>query len=179
MKPILLGFAAIWLALGCTSERTYGPASPYYRYPEGSRLILNTALEVPADWATLRLQLGRTVAFGAVQEQEPHCIFEIATVRPQAQRIEPDSFAIVGVRRSVSDLAAAPGFFIRSALADSDLPSQMFYKTEFFLRSERQPNVRRLTCQHDQYAAGIGIPRHLTLAEIRAALGTLFTLQLP
>ncbi len=178
-KRLALLAALAWLTLGCGSAHDYGPDSPYFRYPEGSRLRLHTALEVPAGWATLRLQHGRSVAFGAVQEQEPHCILEIDSVRPLPQRIEPDRFDIVGVQRSVSDLAAASGFFIPAAHADGDLPSQLFYKTEFRLRSARQPGVRRLLCQHDQLAAGAGLPRHLTLAEIRQTLGERFTLELP
>jgi hypothetical protein len=54
----------------------------------------------------------------------------------------------------------------------------MFYKTIFTLRSERQPGVRQLTCQSDQYAAGIAIPRYLSVPEIRQALGGIFTLEL-
>jgi hypothetical protein len=38
--------------------------------------------------------------------------------------------------------------------------------------------VRRLLCQHDQLAAGAGLPRHLTLAEIRQALGDFFAIEL-
>lgn len=178
MRWILL-LGTLFLATACDTPRSWGPDSPYFAYPAGSQLVLHRPLEIPADWATVRLQRGRTVAFGAVQEQEPHCILEIDTVRPAPQRIEPDRFAIIGVRRSISDLAAASGFFIRAAHADSDLPAQLFYKTEFRLRSERQSGVRRLLCQHDQLAAGAGLPRHLTLAEIRSALGDLLTIELP
>ncbi len=71
------------------------------------------------------------------------------------------------------------GFFIHAAFADTERPSQMFYKTIFTLRSERQPGVLRLTCQSGQHAAGIGIPRHPAVSEIREALGDLFTLELP
>jgi hypothetical protein len=35
-----------------------------------------------------------------------------------------------------------------------------------------------MICQSDQYAAGAGIPRHLTVPEIRRALGNIFTLEL-
>jgi hypothetical protein len=168
--------AMLW---SCDTPR--GPETPYYRFPYDSRLALNRALEIPANWATARIQYGKMVPFGHVQEHDPHCIFEINTVREVPQRVEPDSFAIVRVERSMSSLAAASSgfsFFIGSAWADVDRPSQMFYKTIFTLRSERQPQVRWLTCQSDQHAAGIGIPRHLTVPEIRQALGELFTLEL-
>lgn len=178
MKKILLAGLAL-LLWSCDTPRNYGPETPYYHYPVGSRFILNRALEIPSNWATARLQSGRVVAFGSVQEQEPHCIFEINTVRAEVQRVEQDIFAIVKVQRSTSTLAAQSSYFIRAAFADTDRPSQMFYKTTFTLRSERQPGVLRLICQSDQYAAGISIPRHLTVSEIRQALGDIFTLELP
>jgi hypothetical protein len=167
------------LLWSCDTPRNYGPGTPYYRFPEGSRLVLNHALEIPANWATARIQNGRLVPFGHVQEQLPHCIFEINTVRETPQRVEADSFDVIRVWRSESTIAARPGF-IRAAYAyDDGSPSQMFFKTIFLLRSERQPGVRQLTCQSDQFAAGAGIPRHLTLPEIRQALGGIFTLELP
>jgi hypothetical protein len=172
-------FCCALLLWSCDTPRNFGPDSPYYRYPDGSRLVLNRALEIPANWATARLQFGRVVAFGSIQEQEPHCIFEIATVRAEPQRVEPDSFAIVKAQHSISDISASSGFFIRSAFADDARPSQMFYKTTFTLQSERQPGVLRLICQSDQYAGGVSIQRYLTVPEIRQALGDIFTLELP
>jgi hypothetical protein len=170
------------LLWSCDTPRSYGPETPYYRFPADSRLVLNRTLEIPAGWATVRLQYGKVVPFGHVSEQAPHCILEIDTVRPEPQRVEPDTFAIVKVTRSESTLAAASSgffFFIGSVWADADRPVQMFYKTVFTLRSEKQPGVRWLTCQSDQYAAGISMPEHLTVPEIRQALGDMFTLELP
>lgn len=178
MKNALIFLLALGL-WSCDTPRIYGPDTAYYRFPAESRLVLNRALEVPAGRATARIQNGRVLAFGQVQEHLPHCILEIDTVRETPQRVEPDSFAIIKVGRSESTLAAKPSFFIRAAFADTDRPGQLFYKTVFTLKSERQPGVKWLTCQSDQYAAGIGIPRHLTVTEIRHALGDIFTLELP
>ncbi len=180
MRKRILACLAV-LLWACDTPRSYGPETPYYRFPAESRLVLNRALEIPPNWATVRIQNGRPVAFGHVQEYQPHCIFEVYTVREEAQRIEPDTFSIVKVERSANSLALRSGFFfsIGSAYADFDRPGQMFYKTIFWLKYGRQPDVRWMTCQSDQYAAGISIPRHLTVTEIRQALGDLFTLDLP
>jgi hypothetical protein len=178
MKNVVL-LCFVLLFLGCNATRDYGPETPYYHFPDGSRLVLGSALEIPANWATVRLQFGKTAAFGHVQEQEPHCILEVSTVLEQPQRIEPDTFAITRVQRSISELAVVPGLFIRTAFADDAKPTQMFYKTILTLKSERQPGVLRLICQSDRYAAGAGIPSHLTVSEIRQALGGIFTLKLP
>lgn len=180
MKRALL-WCCVFMLVGCETPSNYGPDSPYYRYPSGSKLVLNQVLEIPANWATARLQYGKVVPFGHVQEYAPHCIFEINTVREMPQRVEPDTFEIIKVQRHSSTLAINSGFFfyIGTALADTDRPSQMFYKTIFTLKSERQPGVRQLICQSDQYAPGIAIPNHLTVPEIRQALGSIFTLVLP
>lgn len=178
MKKFLVLFSAL-LLWSCDTPRNYGPESSYYRYQGGSLLILNRELAIPANWATVRLQAGRVVAFGHVQEQEPHCIVEVDSVREEPQSILPDTFTIVQVQRSISELAAVSGFFIRTAFAGDNRPTQMFFKTTFILRSDKQPGVTRMVCQSDQYAAGIGIPRHLTVSEIRKALGNILTLELP
>lgn len=177
--PILLcGMSA------CVTTTEYGPESPYYAYPEGMRLTLNQVLEIPPDSATVRLQFGRVAALNDVQEQEPHCIFELETVRDTVQRIEPDTFHVVRVQRSVwmsSLTPPQPVRAVRVGLGDSSSgPTLIYYQTEFRLRSERQQVVRALTCQSNQNAAGI-YPnmRHLTLPEIRQALGAIFSLQLP
>lgn len=178
-KAFLIGCAL--LLWGCDTPRSYSPESPYYRFPSDSRLVLNQPLEVPANWATVRLQYGKVVPFGHVQEHLPHCILEINMVREAPHRVEPDTFEIIKVQRSTSTLAVNSGFFffIGTAFADTDRPSQMFYKTVFTLKSEKQPWIRELTCQNDQYAAGIAIPNHLTVPEIRQALGGIFTLEIP
>jgi hypothetical protein len=175
-NALLLCLAA--LLWGCSSTGNYGQESPYYRYPGENRLVLNHALEIPANWATARLQAGRVVPFGHVQEHAPHCIFEINTVSEMPQRVEPDTFTIVRVGWQISPIAARSGFVPAFFYADEGSFTQMFYKTIFTLRSERQPGVRQLTCQSDQYAAGIAIPRYLSVPEIRQALGGIFTLEL-
>jgi hypothetical protein len=178
MKHMLLAGLAL-LLWACDTPRSYGPQTPYYRFPSGTRLVLNQPLEIPANWATARLQYGRQVPFGHVQEQEPHCIFEIDTVRAVPQRVEADVFAVTAVHRSVSELAAGHGFFMRSALADDDAPVPIFFKTTFMLRSEKQPGVLRMACQVGPYSDDIVEHRHLTVTEIRQALGSVFTLELP
>lgn len=176
-KTLLL--CCVTFLWSCNTPGDYGQESPYYRYPENGRFVLNQALEIPANWATARLQSGKVVPFGHVQEQEPHCIVELDKVLTETQRIEPDVFTIIRVQRSISELAAASGFFIRAAFTDGNRPTQMFYKTIFTLKSDKQPDVLRMICQSDQYAAGMGIPRHLSVLEIRRALGKIFTLELP
>lgn len=189
--------------LGCAQTRDYPPESPYYAYPGGARLTLDKPIEIPPEAATARLQYGGLVARNGVREEDPYCIFEIDTVKAEAQRIAPDSLTITGIQRRVQTFAGMPaafyayavpfayagpgafGFerrhphragFQRIGFSDDDSPSQIYFITEFRLRSERQPDIRALTCMHNQMMPGVSIMRHLTLPEIRQALGGYFTL---
>lgn len=175
----LLTGLGLGLLAGCASTQDPGPASPYFRYPDGTRLILNQAVEIQPGEASLRLQFGRIVPRNGVQEHEPHCILEIDTVRATVQRIEPDVFSVTRVERGVWMSALPAVGALRVGLGDSSGPTLIYYQTEFRLRSARQPGVRSLLCQSNQNAAGIHPNmRHLTLTEIRQALGAIFTLQL-
>jgi hypothetical protein len=185
---IRLAFALLLLGLaGCETGQHYGVESPYYRYPQGTRFVLNRPLEIPADSATVRLQFGRVVARNGVREIEPHCIFEVRGVSPQPQQVAPDEFEITEVRRGTGSIAAGPApspAFVRTGMGigfgGDRGPTQIYYKTEFFLRSPSQPNVYAMTCQSVQFlSASPAYQRHVTVPEILEALGDVFTLSLP
>ncbi|MGA7179819.1 MAG: hypothetical protein WBX11_09585 [Thiobacillaceae bacterium] len=172
----------LFVLAGCETTGGYGIDSPYYRFPNGVRLILNQPLEIPPDSATVRLQYGQVVARNGVQEQDPYCIFEVSTVAEGPQRVQTGEFSVTQVRRSNSTIArdeSVPnGGLMRVSMgSDSAGPTNYYYKTEFFLHSDAQPNVLLMTCQSNQNYTPI--KRYLTVAEIRQALGNIFTLNLP
>jgi hypothetical protein len=144
-------------------------------------LQLREPLRIEPDAATARLQYGALVARNAVQEQDPFCVFEIDTVRPEIQTVAPATFHIVGISHSVETIAGMPVLpftwqIRRVSFGDNDSPSHIYYKTTFRLSDTQQP-VRALTCMSNQAAPGnANSMRHLTLAEIRGALGALFAL---
>lgn len=152
--------------------------------PEGALPIghvqVRSPLEIPAGAATLRLQYGRPVAFNAVQEQDPFCVFELETVSDRPQAVAPARFDIRAIRRSVetfSGMPVLPVRFMRVGLGDDDGPSQIYYKTAFLLGPNPQ-GARSLTCMSNQYMPGIPIMRHLSLGEMRGALGSHISLEL-
>lgn len=186
VRAIALTVALLGSGMSTSSRSAdWGPESPYYRYPAGLVLTLRQELSVPPEAATVRLQYGRVVASNAVQEHDPHCIFELNTVRDTPQPVRPQTMFVTDVRRSVTTFSGMPVWptlafgFGRVGWLDDGGPSHIYYKTEFRLRSDTQPEVRSLTCQSNQMAPGIGIMRHLTLAEMRQALGEYFSLELP
>jgi hypothetical protein len=176
MKALMIG---LLLALGgCASLESPNPASPYYAYPPGWIVQLNRPLTIPPGSATVRLQYGQVVPRNGVQEQDPYCVVELNTVRDQAQTLRPGRFQVWKVSRSISviGMAASP---LREArwVVEDDSPTFLYYKTEFRLRDPAQPDLRGMTCAWNQMAPGNrGLMRHLTLDEIRGALGSWMTL---
>jgi hypothetical protein len=182
MKKLPLYLSLLFILAGCGTAARFGVDSPYYDYPSGVRFILNQPLEIPADSATVRMQFGKVVARNGVQEQEPYCIFEISAVSLEPQRVDPGAFNVTRVQRSTSTIASGEslpvsGFVRVSMNNDSGGPTNYYYKTEFYLHSDAQPGALMMTCQSNQNYTPL--KRYLTVAEIRQALGDIFTLSLP
>lgn len=146
-------------------------------------LQLHDMLKIEPDAATVRLQYGRIVANNAVQEHDPFCVFELDTVRPDVQTVQPGTFSIIAVSRSVETFSGMPVMpslrpLRRVSFGDDDGPTHIYFKTIFRLQDARQA-VRALTCMSNQNAPGnANFMRHLTLTEIRGALGAWFSLSL-
>jgi hypothetical protein len=177
--PTLLSLAI--LLGGCAQTGGNHPDSSPYDSHGDVRVNLVQALEIPPGEATVRLQYGRIVARNGVQETDPYCIFELETVSDQPQPVRPGSFPVTGFQRRIESFSGMPAVRwnpLGRGIGRDNGPSQMYYISEFRLRSEDQPKVRALTCQVDQGSAGISSPRHLTLAEMSQALGRFFSLEL-
>jgi hypothetical protein len=168
------------LALMLVLSLTACANTPDATYPVG-RLNLQIPVTIPPGAASLRLQYGRITAFNAVQEQDAFCVFELNTVANEAQAVAPAKFDILGIHRSVETFAGMPVLpfrVMRVGLGDDDGgPSHIYYKTAFHLGPNPQ-QARALTCMSNQLMPGIAFMRHLTLREMRDALGHFFTLDL-
>ena len=102
---------------------------------------------------------------------QPYCELEISTVAEQPQRVAPDTFAITGmVRRLVSDEES--GMPVRIDIFGSQ---DIFHETHLWLRSERQPGVRKLVCR--SWAQDLGRGRFLSVREMQEVLGGNFELK--
>jgi hypothetical protein len=170
---------------GCGSLSSPNPDSPYYAYPPGWAVQLNWVLPIDPGSATVRLQYGRIVPRNGVQEQDPFCIMEVNALSDQAQMLQPGRFEVLQVTRSVSDIMAAASNFIspgylKAGFGGGDAPSFLYFITTFGLRDASRPNIRSLRCAWNQMAPGNrALMRHLTLDEMRQALGNWITLVPP
>lgn len=169
-----IGIGCLLVLGGCAWPGATDPGSPYYAYTPGWTVELARPLSIPADAATVRLQYGRIVPRNSVQEHDPFCIVELETVRAEPQTLQPGRFEVWRMTRSVNPIAAAakPSLIKVGHVDDDGDPSFLYFITEFRLRDPNQPNLRGLRCAWNQMApANRMLMRHLTLAEIHAALG--------
>jgi len=167
-----IGIGLMLLLGGCAGIESSNPASPHYAYSPPWVAQLNQPLTIPPDAATVRLQYGQIVARNSVQEHDPFCVVELDTVRPVSQTLQPGRFEVWRVTRHINPITAAASPLIKMAYADNEVPTFLYFITEFRMRDATQPNLRGMTCAWNQMAPGNqGLMRHLTLDEIHSALG--------
>ncbi len=173
MRWVSLAF--ILFLSACQSVDTRNENSPYSQIPAGATLILNKNIDIPADKAAVYIQNGQLLfASGQIHEYDPHCKLEMRAIKGTPQPVKADRFTVTRVRQE-SVFGMAESIQLADA-GGSPSPAQEMYSTLLDLRSDRQPEVFRLTCQRweDRYRA---LP--LSVAQIRGTLSDLFTLKLP
>jgi hypothetical protein len=148
------GFVAFALFLaGCQMTATTDINSIWFRIRPGSQLILNQPLEIPAGEAHVDLQNGQVA--GGVDEYTVNCRIEVENLGPGK---------------------VAPGTFLITSASDQSewisQPNILRYYKELRLKSERQPDVRKMVCQ-DWADPLLGRP--VSVGEIEKAVGAYIT----
>jgi hypothetical protein len=179
-------FVLSLLLASCVNYPSYtnNPQSPLYALAPGSALVLNRDLTIPGEKLAVYLQGGEVFA-GAVNHYAPSCKFELRYKQPEPQIVHADEFTITRFTYHQGDFAqqAAKPLFQpvryrpRLFLFDEDGPTFIVFASYFFLHSATQPDVLRLTCSYWENGGPLE-GRFLSLAEIQAALGEVFTLHL-
>lgn len=177
MRILVAIMAASTLAIGGCQGGAQAKASAedslFYTIPAGSRLTLNRPLTIPAGQASVYLAGGEISPLATIDPYYPHCKFEVLRIERTDQTIEPDTFTVRRVQVEEFAQHAAPVQLASLQLVDSASPEP--WATHLYLESAQQPEVLRMSCQHweDPPAAN-----HLTVRQIRSALGEWFTLTL-
>lgn len=173
MRPILA--ISLVILTACQSWHDPSENSPFYPIAVGSRLILKQPLSIPADRASVYIQRGRIVPYNGRDTYYANCQFELNTLKPFAQTVDPDEFTVSKVTQYIRlNHLYEPGRMYAQIGGKGDVSSKL-YAWMIYLRSSRQPDVLRMTCGRWDYP---GAARQLTIQEIRNTLGDLFTLQL-
>ena len=150
-----------------------------YRQIDSASVILKRDIRVPAGKARVYLQNdkageGDRVGAGGFDSYRPHCAFEISRVDHAGIDIRAETFAVTRIQQTV--VRVVSGAPIKLAAFGLWGGSQAYYSGyHFWLVSDTQPGVRRMTC-YGVYAE----PYELyppTLKEINAALGAVAELR--
>jgi hypothetical protein len=155
------------------------PQSPYYPPPVGSLLVLQRQLEIPADRVSIHIQDGQLRDYGALNRYRGYCKLEMWSRVDAPRTLAPDTFRITRVARESRAVGLESPLRVASRLAGfdpNDGPIAHVMSTEMYLNSERQPDVYRMTCSHWGEAV---FPAHLSIEQMRTALGGMFRLKLP
>lgn len=165
----------------CAGEAyTYSPdreTSPYVSIPGGATLELLQDQQVPAERARFYIQYGQVKPFKEIDLYYPNCSLLVNDVLDTPQTIKKDRFIVYRTQRTV-DLAAlrSPLVYSRMRGVDDSGPSYETWTTTLYLRSEQQPQVRLLRCEHWEDPTD---GQHLSIKQIRDTLGDVMKLHIP
>ncbi|MFN2309734.1 MAG: hypothetical protein ABR553_08370 [Gammaproteobacteria bacterium] len=179
--PLILCVCLLSLP-GCGPILLRDDAAGTYARASSGRLELHRAIDIRAGRARAYLQDGASVS--RVDEFRPHCQLEVNTLRKSPQTVQADSFTVTRIGARIDQvveatplrLAALEGF-VPDPLAhfgDGELRRMQVYI--FYLQSDRQPDVRALSCGGAFDSPGRA--RRPSLGDIARALGDYASLRL-
>lgn len=174
LKP-LISILLIGLLTACNNY--FG--APDSSLDAGYRVILHKPLTIVPEVARVFLQAGEAFPQYGLNEYEPHCSFEVRKVLPyQTQTIEPDTFKVTRVQGLIEEVVLLRPVQVASLQlaygAIYNSPSDIFEGYHFWLYSENQPDVLRMTCRYILTEPWNSRPP--TLQEMRFSLGGYATL---
>jgi hypothetical protein len=174
-----IAFASVLLTLfACSANDTKDENSAFYSVPVGSSIVLNRDVTISGEQVAIYTQNGELMSYDEVDKYNPNCKFEIYTMSKQPRTVHRDTFEIIKVVDEIESSSlkksvqvAMPGDAMMFGSLDR---SYVFnYATMMYLNSEKQKDVYRMTCQHWE---DIMDDRYLTVAQMREAMGVIFTL---
>jgi len=183
VRAILLAAATLLAACQAAYQGYQGNVdSPYYLVPVGSTLVQNQDVVIPPNLAGVFLQGGQVLPLSQVNQYHPYCKFEVLKLSDSPQTVKADSYVIRKVVQEISDSVdagrirlAALSIGVGMQAGEKDGASFQTFATRMYLRSAKQPGVYRLSCGLWAFPA---TGQHVTIREMRTALGGVFTLRL-
>ncbi len=167
---------AVTALAGCAASPESPLASPYFGLEPGSVLELHRDLEIPPGVARVFLQRGKVIPKGEMNQYEPSCDIEVRDLSQEVQIIRKGIFSIEREqfgREAVAESGGLKLAFYGSLWTDGGF--SVFRYRRFWLQSEDQPQVMRMTCRGTWEE--IVRARPPTLPEIRIALGEIFSIK--
>ena len=173
-------FSILIMLSACSLNETSDESSYYHSVAVGSSIVLHQPVLIGADQVATYVQNGELMSYDAVNKYQPNCKFEIYTMSEQSRTVEPDTFEIIRVVDEIesSSISKSTQVALRGdafMLGLLDMSYVFNYATMMYLKSDKQQDVYRMTCQHWE---DIRDDRHLTIEQMRQAMGEVFTLKL-
>jgi len=157
---------------------TLGACAAQYHGVDGSggqpaALVLKQGVVVPVGQSRVFVQEGEVISRRELDRYRPHCNLEIEALAGEEEVIREGRFEVVRIQRLreevVNRRANVYASLRMTGLDDDDGQTTIILGLHFWLQSEDQPKVRRLTChgsEDDPQRAELP-----TYDEIAAALG--------
>jgi len=164
------------LLLSACVGMTPGP----WDVPPGSTVTINKEIQIPADSASVKIQNGKTEAFGAINIYATHCVLELRKRLDRPQIVKPGQFTVTkNEQQTFMAFAPRGGTQVAGLFLAGDVDSIVNYANQMYITSPEQPDVYRLTCQQYSIPSQTFLnDRWSSVAQMRVALGELITLKL-
>lgn len=169
------GFLVMLTMGGCDYSSVRDETSEFYAVPVGSILILNTEITIPPDQVSVLLQDGSIKKHADVNLYYPNCKFELYSISENSRIVRPDRFTITKVVEENEFTSLQKPLYVSRRLMSNDAPETITYATVFYLNSEIQPDVYRMTCKHWE---SVVVDRYLTISEMRKVMWDVFSLMI-
>ncbi len=164
----------------CSQNAVKDENSVFYAVPVGSLVVLNQDVTIAGDQVAVYVQNGQLMSDTEVNKYYPNCKFEVYKISEQPRTVLADTFEIIKVVDDIESSSLQKSTEL--AALDKALTFGMLdrsyvfnYATLMYLNSEKQKDVYRLTCQHWE---DVMDGRHLTIRQMRVAMGDVFTLEI-
>lgn len=184
MKALFI-FSVLALLSACGSPHVKDENSAFYSVPVGSRLVLNQDVTIDADQVAVYVQNGQLLSYDDVDKYQPNCKFELYKISSSPRTVVADTFDIVKVEDNIESSSIQHSTRLASlhdrkwginiTMGGLDHSEVFNYATMLYLSSARQKDVYRMTCQ---YWESVLVDKYLSIAQMRAAMGEVFTLNI-
>jgi hypothetical protein len=168
--------------VGCATQVSKDPASPYSRVPVDSILTIHHKIEVPPGRSRVFFQNGRVAM--AFNRYAPNCNIEVSKIDHQnRQYVEPGQYRVYRVQMSTEQIVrgrplrlAALGLTLADLGSDGGEGTPMIYEGYHLWLESADPHVRRVSCRGALADPPVALPP--SIEEIRQSLGDIMTLSL-
>jgi len=175
-QSITIGLLVVSIS-GCAYQPPKDVNSTFYAPPTGSTLRLQSPISIAPNEGKVLIQDGKIVtSYWGVDAYYPNCTFELRNNAEVERIVEPDNFIITRVSRDTEDVMLHLPAIVADSGSGGGGPPNTESITIMDLKSEKQPEVMRMSCQQWDNP---NEATHLSIEQIRKTLDPLFTLDLP